>query len=368
MRSLASRVLLPDSDWRYCDDANHIVSMNNQSRKMHVSLVWNKGIAALCDRRIPDEFPDGATYSHVPSLAGMLFSSKLPDNLICDPERYADVSEGELVWVRLSWLKAFVRQVLPLIQNKFVLVTGDSDSCVPSEVGAFAEAIIDSPKVVHWYAQNYDGSVPRNKISPLPIGIDFHMLSERPIWGEQISPAWQQEQDLLSIREGLQPLHKRIPKVYVDFAWQRFHPLHHRLYHPLIGTDLHHGRWRLGRRMRKNPLAFCQPGMLGRSEMWRKRGEFAFVLSPHGNGLDCHRTWEALALNHIVLVPSSSLNDLYTGLPVVPLDSWDQVTSENLAIWMDRYSAGAVEPGKLTNEYWIDRMRSFPAALRFATA
>ena len=35
-----------------------------------VELVWNKGIARLCDRRIPDEFPDGLTYRHVPSLAG----------------------------------------------------------------------------------------------------------------------------------------------------------------------------------------------------------------------------------------------------------------------------------------------------------
>jgi hypothetical protein len=34
------------------------------------ALVWNKGIAARCDRRIPDEFPDGRTYVHVPTLAG----------------------------------------------------------------------------------------------------------------------------------------------------------------------------------------------------------------------------------------------------------------------------------------------------------
>ena len=35
-----------------------------------VELVWNKGIARLCDRRIPDEFPDGHTYTPVPTLAG----------------------------------------------------------------------------------------------------------------------------------------------------------------------------------------------------------------------------------------------------------------------------------------------------------
>jgi len=74
-------------------------------------LVWNKGIAALCDRRIPDEFPDGRNYSTVSTLAGAMPSRRLPDNLISDPTAYRGIADGELVWVRLSWLKSFVKQV-----------------------------------------------------------------------------------------------------------------------------------------------------------------------------------------------------------------------------------------------------------------
>jgi len=325
--------------------------------KQSVELIWNKGIAALCDRRIPDEFPGGKNYSHLPSWAGAIFSSKLPDDLISDAGSFANIQDGELIWVRLSWLKSFAKHVLPVINARIVLVTGDSDSCVPSEIGKLARAIVESPKIIHWYTQNYDGSAAKDRMSPLPIGIDFHMLSEKPMWGEEMAQAGDQEHELLSIRQSLPPLAERVPKVYVDFSWQRFHPRHHRLYHPLKGTELREGRWRLGRRMRKNKLAVCQSGPLRRSEMWRRRGQYAFVLSPHGNGLDCHRTWEALALDHIVLVPSSSLDELYEDLPVVPLKSWDEITSENLAKWMTYYPIGAGTHERLTSAYWIEQMR-----------
>jgi hypothetical protein len=102
---------------------------------------------------------------------------------------------------------------------------------------------------------------------------------------------------------------------------------------------------------------YFQAGPLGRSEMWRRRGEYAFVLSPHGWGLDCHRTWEALALGHIVLVPSSSLDELYSGLPVVPLRSWNEITPVNLESWMSMYPNGGADHEKLRNSYWLNEMR-----------
>lgn len=327
-----------------------------------VDLVWNKGIAALCDRRIPDEFPkgrDGRDYSSISTLAGALASSRLPDNLISNPAAFRDIQDGELVWLRLSWLKSFIRQVLPLVKARFILVTGDSDSSVPSELSSEARAILECPKVAHWFTQNYDGSMAAEKISPIPIGIDFHMQAERLIWGEPVSSPSQQEGVLQSVREGVAPVRDRIQKVYVDFAWQQgFGLFHHRRYHPLRGTRFHDSRRRIARKMRANDSAFCQPGPLPRSQMWRERGRYAFVLSPHGMGLDCHRTWEALALGHIVLVPSSSLDILYAGLPVVALKSWGDITPENLKAWLSLYPDGDETSEKLTSNYWIQRMRS----------
>lgn len=328
--------------------------------KCGVQLVWNKGMAARCSRRIPDEFPDGVNYSPVPTLAGAMWSSKLPDDLIRNPRLYAEIQDGELVWVRLSWLKSFIRHVLPLVTAKFGLVVGDSDTCVPSELGSDADALRTSSSIIHCFSQNYDGTSPANRISAIPIGIDFHMLSQHPFWGENQSSPLEQERFVHSVRQDLPPLKNRIPKVYVDFAWQRGWEIRQywRL-HNLKGASLRHTRHQIIRKLRNNPNVFFQPERLPRNEMWRRRGQYAFVLSPHGVGLDCHRTWESLALGHIVLVPSSSLDLLYTDLPVIPLQSWDLITTENLEAWLSRHSKAAETlPRKLTSEYWVDGMKS----------
>jgi hypothetical protein len=324
-----------------------------------VTLVWNKGIAALCDRRFPDEFPDGKTYTPVPTYAGALWSSRLPEKLISDLSVGGEIRDDELVWVRLSWLRSFVRRVLPLVKARFVLVTGDSDSCVPSEVGPEVRAILECSKVMHWYTQNCDGSMPSDRISRVPIGIDFHMLSEKAIWGENVSSPLEQEQALVSIGENLSPLRSRIQRVYVDFGWQRgFSLLHPRRFHPLVGTRFHEDRRQVAKKLRWNESVCFQTGPLPRREMWRRRGEYAFVLSPHGMGLDCHRTWEALALGHIVLVPSSSLDCLYVDLPVVPLKSWDEITPKSLERWLSLYPNGGATHQKLLSSYWVREMRS----------
>ncbi len=323
-----------------------------------VALVWNKGIASLCDRRLPDEFPEGRNYNANPTLAGAMWSRKLPDNLIANPEAYFDLREGEVVWVRLSWLKSFVTQVLPYLRSKIKLVTGDSDSSVPSELADEARRILESPNVLHWYTQNYDGSFANPKISSIPIGIDFHMLAQGPAWGEIQAAPLQQEQTLNSIRDSFRPVQERIPKVYLDFAWQKgFGLRHYRRYHPLRGTTFRESRRNLANRLRKNEFVFCQAGPMPRSEMWRKRGEYAFVLSPHGMGLDCHRTWEALALGHIVIVPSSALDVLYDGLPVIPIKDWKELNPGNLKTWMAQLAGTPMSGEKLKSSYWVDQMR-----------
>jgi hypothetical protein len=337
------------------------ISMTEPVPDARVELIWNKGIAARCDRRLPDEFPNGS-YSPVPTFAGAYASSKLPDNLVLDPAAFDDLRENEMLWVRLSWLKSFVRQVLPRIKAQFILVTGDSDSCVPSELAAEARAILGCPNIIHWYTQNYDGSLPTERVSPIPIGIDFHMLAERPIWGEQRSTPAQQERTLESIRDELPLLENRAIQVYLDFGWQRGLGLrNYRRFHPLRGTAFHESRRRVVKIMRAKEAVCCQSGPLPRSQMWRERGKYVFVLSPHGTGLDCHRTWEALALGHIVLVPSSSLDPLYTGLPVIAFKQWDEINPENLGKWVRHYveCPQSSDPGtRLRTSFWVQQMRS----------
>lgn len=308
--------------------------------KHRVGLVWNKGIAASCDWRIPDEFPPGRPYTPVPELAGASVADPVSEDPVCSQQVYLHVRPGDVIWVRLAWLKSFAAQVLPLVRSPFVLATGDSDTSVPSGIAGLARQIAHHPMVIHWWAQNCDQTAHRDRISPLPIGIDFHTLSERPYWGERPSPPWQQEQELRAIRSGLRPLADRIPQVYADFQ-----------------PSMDGSRSAIIAALSATGLAAIQPAPLPRSLMWRRRGDYAFVFSPHGNGLDCHRTWEALALGHIVLVPRSPLDDMYEGLPVVAVTSVADITADQLAEWHARFRGWDTADVKLTSAYWVGRMR-----------
>ena len=55
-----------------------------------------------------------------------------------------------------------------------------------------------------------------------------------------------------------------------------------------------------------------------------------FVLSPPGNGIDCHRTWESIYLKSIPIVLSRAWPFSEFSLPVLALNSWDEITQSCL--------------------------------------
>jgi hypothetical protein len=76
--------------------------------------------------------------------------------------------------------------------------------------------------------------------------------------------------------------------------------------------------------------------------------EHKFILSPDGNGIDCHRTWEALYLGSIPIVEKSQSHiNLYNDLPVLFVNSFRDV-SEKLLHGMYNIIK--------TNEYNLDRL------------
>ncbi len=52
---------------------------------------------------------------------------------------------------------------------------------------------------------------------------------------------------------------------------------------------------------------------------------YQFVASPRGNGLDCHRTWEALYLGATPIVTASPLDSLYANYPIWILEDWQEL-------------------------------------------
>ena len=71
---------------------------------------------------------------------------------------------------------------------------------------------------------------------------------------------------------------------------------------------------------------------------WESLRGYAFVISPWGNGLDCHRTWEALQMRSVPIVRSGHLEQMYLdhNLPVMVVQSWSDVNETSLREWSTR--------------------------------
>ena len=301
-------------------------------------FVWSRGLGLLCDHHGGVDFVKRQRGGR-PALR-------------FDPARFSAVKDGDLVWTRMIALPQFVSEALPRINARFALVTGDEDWAIPSGFDRAHELTADA-RLVCWFTQNFDGTDASGKILPLPIGLDFHTISNRRKWGHWPATPAAQEAELEALRRSAPPNAERLVLAHADFHFNK-----HK--HQVWGDD----RQAVQNALEHNPSVRFQTRKVRRLDLWREKTRYAFVVSPHGNGLDCHRTWESLVLGNIVIVKRSSLDPLYEGLPVVILEDWREITPENLARWHAQHRDAFANPEvevRLTNAYWVNYMRRITA-------
>jgi len=232
------------------------------------------------------------------------------------------------------------RYIKDFPDNDFIFVSGLSDSTIPNDFPE-ASSVIDNPKLKLWFSQNCVLGHP--KLRQIPIGLDYHTLSEGRAehWGPKATPI-EQENELFNIK-----------KKYPQF-WER---------KKLGFCNFHFSNRRIQDRQQawelpeKEALVF-QDGWTPRKDTWNRMCEHAFVLSPHGVGLDCHRTWEALALGCIPIVKSSPLNPLFDDLPVWIVEEWSHVNGCKMDQFIERTKNQAFNYEKLTLGYWTNKITS----------
>jgi hypothetical protein len=290
-------------------------------------FLWNKALAASTDAS-PHHMIDG-TYD---------FNST--PYLLSSPT-------ATTFYVVASVLHHFVDQIVPKVTLPFLVISGSSDDGSPlPNTDSNSEMInlkrirgfLENPLLIALFVQN--PNYKDRKIVPNHIGLDYHTLARMEItehgWGTPIS-VLRQDAELMTLRCSLTPFANRPPKALINFKES--------------------GR---GIRSMVSSLLKDRPGVqyvgnLERSALWGKYGEFAFVISPRGYGLDCHRTWEALALGSAVIASVDDfLHELYEDLPVIQVSNWDIVNQDNLQRWHLELSKkwGTFKFEKLREAYW----------------
>lgn len=230
-----------------------------------------------------------------------------------------DVAEGDIVFVRADFLHEFFRKVHPHINNKYILISHNSDQNIDSQ---FVKYIDD--KVIQWFAQNV--LVAHKKITPLPIGLQLRIYNAKNSVVELL------EKNKIETVKDI--------KIFYAFSEET---------NGKRSIALQH--------LRNNTLATGSSTALERSKYYKAINENAFNASPEGGGIDCHRTWESMLLGSIPVlernVSTSYWQDI--GLPVFLIDSWgkiDTIQAKNLEEFYAQ-SKGKFNSSALYIDYWI---------------
>jgi hypothetical protein len=96
----------------------------------------------------------------------------------------------------------------------------------------------------------------------------------------------------------------------------------------------------------------------GRTYFLQQLRNHSFVLCPRGNGVDTHRLWETLYMGSIPIVRKDIAHSDWMDLPILFVDSWEEVTEERLRNELVRIQSTQWNMEKLRAGYWIERIRS----------
>lgn len=293
----------------------NIENFENDDQENKCIYISSRGILKSCD--IKENNPK-SSFTNI-------------DNLNLD-----NVTNGCTIYVCLDSIDDFIKKANDINYN-FILVSGDGDVTLSNEMVEKHKDFINSPKLIKWYSQNCIATHP--KIHKIPIGLDYH--SDQDQINGYLSPI-EHEKILLEIINDSVPFYKRKPIAHSTFHFRLEYPNNYR-------TDAYNNI--------NKDLVYYEPIRKERFATYREQIKYAFIISPHGNGLDCHRTWEALILGCIPIVKKSELDELYVDLPVLIVNEWSDLTQQLLNDTIIQYKYKNFNYNKLKLKYWIDKIK-----------
>lgn len=289
------------------------------------------------------------------------------------------------------------KQLPPSFRVSLVSATDDNGQPlqVSMKAGIDVKALLADPRLHRWWVQKYDLIGCRkdlevscsniapgvdnwtqamiDKVRPFPVGLDLHSRTGKTgIHNSKTFYGYCRQRRLLFdvITKVIPPFKLRPPTSL--FAFTRG-PL------PYIPWPERASFLDLLQKLKLNgSQEFTQvrpshPNEDQRKVFWMSLANHSFSISPPGAGMDCHRTWEILALKTVPIVLKTSLYPLlYEGLPVVVVDKWEEMFAPGALEKFKReiMSKFGEDPfdrpdvkEKLTTRYWVDRIQSDLAQL-----
>lgn len=262
--------------------------------------------------------------SSYPYISGDTFRSFC--NFVIDetqvPFDPSQVSSGDVIFLKTDYIDYFFTQIHPHIKVRYILLTHNGDYGVTERHRHYLE----HETLIAWFAQN--ALIKHPKLIPIPIG-----LANR-YWGHG---------DINIVNRFMknQPT-KRTIFVYANFA---------------LNTNMKE-RKEAEKSLSTHISQIYHAPRKAYDKYLQDLTNATFVLSPPGNGFDCHRTWEALYMGAIPIVKSSAMDGMYQDLPVIVVDDWNCITQEFLGQEYQKIKITTYNREKLYADYWVALIRS----------
>jgi len=204
------------------------------------------------------------------------------------------VEEGDIIFVKTDLLDYFFGYYFNLIDNKFILLSGVSDI----EVGEKYKKYVEHDKIIKWFGTNMTMKHPKTQI--LPIGFEE---AERNGGNQKL---------LVSLFKNRKEFKNKENKICVTYL-----------------GNTHNSRNNIFEIFKDKKYVDFISKMEFKDYM-NNIGDYKFVLSPRGYGIDTHRFWEILLMGSIPIVENSCLNDLFDKFPCIIVNNFSDITFDTI--------------------------------------
>jgi hypothetical protein len=238
-----------------------------------------------------------------------------------------NMQNKDIIFVKTDLLNLFFNHYHPQIKTQYILITHNSDIPIPNNYTGKYSPYLDDDKLIAWFGQNVEDYA-HPKLHPIPIG-----LANRQ-WPHGNIRIFDEV-----IQKNRTP-HEREHLLYMNMSIETY-PKERQLIFDLFS---------------KKSYCYTSPIKDMFSYLCDLR-DAKFTLSPRGNGLDCHKTWEALLLGSIPIIKHSTSDSLYDGLPVLLINDWSEVTEECLQQKYAEFQNTTYSRERLYAAYWINLIK-----------
>jgi hypothetical protein len=295
------------------------------------SIIQTK-ISYLPSLNTIDNIPLSIYYHHTTSNRNSSYPYISGDTLrafsdyIYDEERQdslSSVTYGDIVFVKTDLISEFFSTPFDSIQQPFVLITHNGDKPSP---GAYADQL-SNPKILHWFASN-PSVQNHSKLTPIPIGLMNMRWPEGNI-----------DKFKYAFKTHRKPWSQRTRLLYVNFA---------------LRTNIVQRKQALEQASKIKNVQIIKRRITFETYL-QQIGNVKYVLSPPGNGLDCHRTWEALFMGAVPIVLTSDLDPVFTNTRSLIVNNWSNLTRNHL-LSFDFSMNDHLLPDVLYAQYWREKI------------